>query len=146
MKVSCLCTACIAICEYAGFAFAAWLAIMSTVASAGIKAENDKCLSLSGFGRWGLARSDRDNLQFVGELSQLEGLGQHWSARIGLVLSIQANCRFDDDLGDIIQAHGRDRQHGSYRPVIAWAFLRHDPTPIRPLHAGRLGTEFFHVG
>ena len=143
MNVSCQCTASIAISEYARFAFAAWLAIMATVASADIDTENFERFSLSGFGTLGLARSDHNNPQFVRDLSQPDGLEKHWSAKIDSVLGIQANYRFDDDLEGIIQALSRYRHDGSHRPEISWAFFRYDPTPDWTLRAGRLGTEFF---
>ena len=42
-----------------------------------------------------------------------------------------------------VQAISRYDQHRTFRPQVAWAFVKYEPTPNLSLRAGRLGTEFF---
>lgn len=100
-------------------------------------------VSLSGFGTFGLARSDNDQAQYVRDLSQPKGLTSDWSHKVDSVLGLQTNVKVFDNTDFVLQAISRYRYDGSFRPEISWAFIRHDFTPDIQARLGRLGTEFY---
>lgn len=103
-------------------------------------------LSLHGFGTLGVVRNDDDNAEFIRDLSQPNGAGRNWTAKIDSLLGIQANLQISPQTEGVLQAVSRYHSDGSYNPELTWAFLRHDFTPEFTLRAGRLGSEFYMLG
>jgi hypothetical protein len=100
-------------------------------------------LSLKGFGTLGIARSDKDSIEFVRDLSQPKGLTHRWTSTIDSVVGLQAGMTINAQTEAVVQAISRYRFDGTYRPEISWAFLRHELSPNWQIRVGRLGTEFF---
>lgn len=100
-------------------------------------------VSLKGFGTVGIARSDNDSVQFVRDLSPLDGLTRNWSGKVDSLLGLQANIQLSEQSEGVMQVVSRYRYDGTYTPEVTWAFLRHDVSPALSLRAGRLGTEFY---
>lgn len=99
--------------------------------------------ALRGFGTLGMARSSRDGVEYVRDLSQPDGLTRHWSGKIDSVLGVQANLALGPDSEGVVQVVSRYRYDGSFRPEVTWAFLGHAFSPGLKVRAGRLGTEFY---
>jgi len=103
-------------------------------------------ISLNGFGTLGMTRTDNENAQFVRDLSQPQGAGTQWDAKVDSLLGLQANVHFSASTEAVFQAVTRYHADASYRPELTWAFLRHDFSPDFSLRVGRLGTEFYMLG
>ena len=99
--------------------------------------------SIQGFGTLGAVRTDGDDVEFVRDLSQARGTGDHWSAATDSAFGLQAGWQPAAQWQVVVQALSRYRYDRSFRPEIAWAFVKYEPTPNLSLRAGRLGTEFF---
>jgi hypothetical protein len=104
---------------------------------------HDADFSLRGFGTLGAVRTTSDELEFVRDLSQARGATTGWDARVDSVLGVQANWRITPQVEAVVQGVSRYRYDRTFRPEIAWAFVKYDPTPALTLRGGRLGTEFF---
>jgi len=103
-------------------------------------------ISLHGFGTLGITRSNNDNAQFIRDLTQPQGAGAQWTAKVDSVLGVQANVRFSPRTEAVLQAVTRYHGNESYQPELTWAFLKHDFSPDFSLRGGRLGTEFYMLG
>ena len=103
-------------------------------------------ISLHGFGTLGLTRTNDGNAQFIRDLSQSQGAGTQWTAKVDSVVGLQANLRFSPRTEAVLQAVTRYHADESYQPELTWAFLRHDFSPDVSLRGGRLGTEFYMLG
>ncbi len=106
-------------------------------------AESATDFSVRGFGTLGMARTNSDDVEFVRDLSQPQGIKKSWSGQIDSALGVQANWRWSPQLEVVAQGLSRYRFDHSFRPDLAWAYIKYDPTPALSLRAGRLGTEFF---
>lgn len=103
-------------------------------------------ISLQGFGTLGIARTDDENAQFVRDLSQSQGAGTRWTAKVDSLLGLQANVHVSPGTEAVLQLVTRQHANESYQPELTWAFLRHDFAPDFSLRGGRLGTEFYMLG
>jgi len=103
-------------------------------------------ISLHGFGTLGITRSNNENAQFIRDLTQSQGAGTQWTAKVDSLIGLQANIRFSPGTEAVLQAVVRYHANDSYQPELTWAFLRHDFSPDFSLRGGRLGTEFFMLG
>ena len=99
--------------------------------------------SLQGFGTLGLARSNTDQVEFVRDLSQPDGITDHWSGKIDSLVGIQANFQVSEKIEAVAQAVSHYRYDKTFRPDLTWAFLKYDADSNSSLRAGRLGTEFY---
>ena len=106
-------------------------------------ADADPAFSVRGFGTLGAVRTDTDSVEFVRDLSQARGATEPWTAKTDSVLGLQANWQISPQWQAVAQGMSRYAHDRSFRPEIAWAFVRYEPTPNLSLRAGRLGTEFF---
>lgn len=106
-------------------------------------ADDTSAFSLQGFGTVGAARTTSKDVAFVRDLSQPDGIGNDWSAKVDSVLGVQAAWRITHEFEAVVQGMSRYGSAGNFRPEIAWAFAKYDPAPNLSLRAGRLGTEFF---
>lgn len=104
-------------------------------------AEND--FVVRGFGTVGMARTTTDDVEFVRDLSQARGIDSNWSAAIDSVFGLQANWQLNPELEVVAQGISRYNNQRNFKPDLAWAYVKYDPTPALSLRAGRLGTEFF---
>lgn len=103
-------------------------------------------VSLHGFGTLGLTRVDDGNAQLVRDLSQPNGAGTSWTAKVDSLLGLQANIHLSPDTEGVVQLVSRYHADSTYRPELTWAFVRHDFSPDFSLRVGRLGTEFYMLG
>lgn len=103
-------------------------------------------ISLHGFGTLGITRTNTDSAQFVRDLSQPQGAGTRWTAKVDSLLGFQANLHFSSSTEAVLQTVSRYHADESYKPELTWAFLRHDFSPDFSLRGGRLGTEFYMLG
>ena len=102
----------------------------------------DSSLSLHGFGTLGIARSSSDQAEFVRDLSQPQGVSNHWSGRIDSALGVQANWQATPTLELVGQAVSRYHYDRSRDPELMWAFAKWEPDARISLRAGRIGADF----
>lgn len=100
-------------------------------------------MTLQGFGTLGAVRTDSSDVEFVRDLSQARGATNEWTAKTDSVVGLQANWQVAPQWQIVTQGISRYRYDRSFKPDVAWAFVKHEPTPNLSLRAGRLGTEFF---
>lgn len=104
---------------------------------------DDRRFSINGFGTLGVVRTNSDDAEFVRDLSQPLGARNEWTGKVDSVLGLQANWQFLPQWQAVVQGISRYRYDDSFRPEIAWAFVKYEPMPNLSLRVGRLGTEFF---
>ncbi|KAB2926820.1 MAG: hypothetical protein F9K30_05625 [Dechloromonas sp.] len=102
-----------------------------------------EAFSVHGFGTLGVTRTSSDDVEFVRDISQPRGARSHWSGRTDSVFGLQASWRIRPELEAVVQGVTRYRYDRTFKPEIAWAYLKYDPTPALSMRLGRLGTEFF---
>ena len=108
--------------------------------------ETDKTgpsFKLRGFGTLGVARTSKENLEFVRDLSQPYGATDHWTAKIDSLVGLQANIGFTPQTEIVVQGISRYHSNGKFTPELNWGFLRHDLSDDLTMRVGRLGTEFY---
>ena len=123
------------------------LAIVATLALAGVTPaafadEAESSLRLRGFGTLGTARSSSDQTEFIRDLSQPQGISNHWSSRIDSLLGVQANWHATDELELVGQVVSRYRYDKSRDPELMWAFAKWEPDARVSLRGGRIGADF----
>lgn len=96
-----------------------------------------------GFTTLAAARSSSDQAEFVRDLSQPDGIGRRWSAKIDSVLGLQGNVHLTSQIEAVMQAVSRYGPRGDFRPELTWAFASLTPSPALALRAGRIGTDFY---
>ena len=104
--------------------------------------EEASSLTIRGFGTLGAARSSSEDVEFVRDLSQPNGIknGQ-WSGRIDTVLGIQANWQINSEWEVVGQVVSRYQYDDSHSPALDWAFLKWVPDDRLSLRAGRIGSD-----
>ena len=107
------------------------------------QADSEQTFSVNGFGTLGAVRTNTDRVEFVRDLSQARGATDEWTAKTDSVFGLQANWQITPQWQVVAQGVSRYRYDRSFRPEVAWAFVKYEPTPNLSLRAGRLGTEFF---
>ena len=110
---------------------------------AGAAGADESAFSLSGFGTLGAVRTSTDHAEFVRDLSQPRGATSSWTSAVDSVLGVQANWKMSREWEAVVQLNSRYRFDRSFRPDLAWAYLKYEPLPNVSLRAGHLGTEFF---
>ncbi len=119
------------------------LMLCGLLAAGGVAADAGDSFSINGFGTLGAVRTTTDDVEFVRDLSQARGATDHWTAKTDSVLGLQANWQVNPQWQAVAQVLSRYRYDRTFRPEMAWAFVKYDPSPNISLRAGRLGTEFF---
>lgn len=99
--------------------------------------------SVQGFGTLGAVRTTSNDVEFVRDLGQPRGADRDWDARLDSVLGLQALWQISPQWQLVAQGVSHFRHDGSFRPELAWGFVKYEPIPNLSLRAGRLGTEFF---
>lgn len=120
-----------------------WSALALIALALPAPAETARDFTIRGFGTLGAVRTSGDDVEFVRDISQPRGATDHWNARTDSVLGVQANWRLTPVVEAVVQGVSRYRYDRTFKPEIAWAFLKIDPNPSLSLRFGRLGTEFF---
>ncbi|WP_374243618.1 hypothetical protein [Zoogloea sp.] len=120
------------------------LAGLLSLASAASAADEPPRFALSGFGTFGLTRSDKDNYRFHSSNTQPSSMpGQNFDPSTDSVLGVQGTARLADKFDLTVQAVTRQAAGYDYTPHITWAYLHYRPTPALSLRAGRTTTPFF---
>lgn len=127
-------------------AFGLLLGMLGCCAQDATASDSASRVSLNGFGTLAAVRGDDADAEYVRDLSQPDGAGTSWTAKVDSLLGIQANIRISPQTEGVLQAVSRYHSNGSYDPELTWAFLRHDFQPDFSLRAGRLGTELYMLG
>lgn len=120
-----------------------FMVLCSALICVGGSAASDEAFTIHGFGTLGAVRTTTDHVEFVRDLSQARGATDAWTAKNDSALGLQANWRVSSQWQAVAQVLSRYRFDRSFRPELAWAFVKYDPAPNLSLRAGRLGTEFF---
>ncbi len=105
-------------------------------------ANESHTFSVQGFGTLGAVRTDTESVEFVRDLSQARGASNQWTAKTDSVIGLQASWEIAPKWQAVAQGLSRYRYDRSFKPEVAWAFIKYEPTPNLSLRAGRLGTEF----
>lgn len=98
--------------------------------------------ALSGFGTLGAARSSNPDAELLRDVSQPDGAGRQWSAKIDSIVGLQGNLHLRPDLELVAQVVSHYRQSGNFAPELTWAFAKYDLNPRFSFRVGRIGTEF----
>lgn len=112
------------------------------------RAENSSPVSLSGFGTVGALYNDSDGAAYSRDMSQPIGTAKakRWSFKPDSMLGVQATARASDDLEATLQLVSRHSLGQSFKPQVAWAFLKYKPVEDVTLRAGRLGIDLYQQG
>lgn len=113
------------------------------LAAGTVQADDSSSFSLQGFGTLGAVRTTSDSVEFVRDLSQARGAKNAWTAKTDSALGLQASWQAGPQWQAVAQVLSRYGPRQDFRPEVAWAFVKYEPTPNLSLRAGRLGTEFF---
>lgn len=106
-------------------------------------AQDAEKFSISGFGTLGLAKNSTGKAEFVRDLAQPKGLGDHWNGRLDSRLGLQGQYAFKDNLQATVQLVSRYNEKGAFTPQVAWAFLDYRPAPDTQVRVGRLGFDVY---
>lgn len=98
--------------------------------------------TVNGFGTLGAARTSNPDAELLRDVSQPDGAGRQWSAKIDSILGVQGTWRLNPDLEVVTQVVSHYRQNGSFTPEVTWAFAKYDANPRLQFRVGRIGTEF----
>lgn len=120
-----------------------WGSLLSIGLGVGGVAAQEPAFSLSGFGTLGAVRTSTDAAEFVRDLSQARGATSNWTGAVDSVLGVQANWKMSREWAAVVQLNSRYRFDRTFRPDLAWAYLKYEPLPNVSLRAGHLGTGFF---
>lgn len=110
------------------------------------QADDAGTFSLHGFGTLGVARASNGRAEIARDLSQPDGVSDHWSGKIDSNLGVQANYLVNDTVEAVVQAVSRYSHRGNFAPQITEALLKYDPSPYLSVRAGRVSTDFFMHG
>ena len=94
----------------------------------------------SGFGTLGVAGSDNDRVDFIGNFFQPNGAGytRDWSASVDSRLGVQLTYLPTDKFSAVLQVTAEQEYDNTWDPDVEWAFLQYDFTPNFSLRAGRI--------
>lgn len=94
----------------------------------------------SGFGTLGVAGSDNDRADFIGNFFQPNGAGytRDWSTTVDSRLGVQLTYLPTDKFSAVLQVTAEQEYDNSWDPDVEWAFLQYDFTPNLSLRAGRM--------
>ncbi len=119
-------------------------AILFSLAGSVAASDEPPRFALSGFGTFGLTRSDKDNYRFHSSSTQPSTMpGQNFDPSTDSVLGVQGTARLSDNFDLTVQAVSRQAAGYDYTPHITWAYMHYRPTPTLSLRAGRTTTPFF---
>jgi len=100
-------------------------------------------LEFSGFGTFGVVRTDSDHAEFTRDQSQHAGAKRQLTAKQDSLLGLQAYFKASDSLEFVAQGVSRYGPDANYTPRLMGACARFDPTPNLCLRLGRMGVEFY---
>lgn len=100
-------------------------------------------IKLQGFGTVGVTHSSSDSADYVRDVSQPAGARGGWTPVVDSLLGVQANYELEKSWEGVVQVASRYRYDKSYRPEVAWAFLKYDLTENLTLRLGRISPEVF---
>lgn len=119
-------------------------AIAFSLAGSAAASDEPPRFALSGFGTFGLTRSDKDNYRFHSSSTQPSTMpGQNFDPSTDSVLGVQGTARLSDKFDLTVQAVSRQAAGYDYTPHITWAYLHYRPIQSVSVRAGRTTTPFF---
>ena len=85
------------------------LSLLAAPACADVAATefSEQYVKLRGFGTLGLARASKEDVQFVRDLSQPQGVANHWTGKTDSLLGIQANIGLSRQTEIVLQGISR---------------------------------------
>jgi hypothetical protein len=100
----------------------------------------DEYVTFSGFGTLSEAHSNYSSADFIGTVSQPNGVGysRRWSPTLDSDLGVQANITLTDALSGVVQVLSRDDADGNFKPAVEWANLKYQITSDLALRLGRI--------
>jgi hypothetical protein len=106
--------------------------------------ETSKSFHISGYGTLGAVHSSSNQVDFVRNLLQRDGVGYSRSIDFGMdsLLGLQLDLHPADELGASIQAVSR-RGQTDFQPELTWAYARYTPNDTVQMRAGRLGFDVY---
>jgi len=99
--------------------------------------------SFSGYGTLGYSHENKDDFNFVRDLSQKAFSPRHGTWRTDSRIGLQAAYRFSPQTDAVVQMVARDKDGATLGNAIEWAYLSHRPSENWNLHFGRLGIDVF---
>jgi hypothetical protein len=103
-------------------------------------------ISFRGFGTLGVVRNSADQAELVRDVSQPGGAGNGaWRGTVDSLVGAQLNAQLGEDLEGVFQVVSKYGPDRSYRPEVAWAFLKYAPAPGFTLRGGRLGFDVYQL-
>ncbi|MEY4563696.1 MAG: hypothetical protein RLZZ618_2973 [Pseudomonadota bacterium] len=101
----------------------------------------------SGFGTVGVAHSNNDQADFVGNSNQPNGTGhtRYWAGSTDSKLGAQLDAKFSPQWSASVQLLSQLNTSNNYNPVLSLGFLKFTPTSGVDLRAGRLPYSAFMI-
>jgi hypothetical protein len=119
-----------------------------TLAAAGIAcAQEAGPVRFSGYGTFGVVRSDNDRADYLADAFKPNGPGysREWSADVDSRIGAQLSVALSPRLTAVVQVLAQQRYDNSYRPGVEWANLKYDVTPELSVRVGRVVLPAFMV-
>ncbi len=110
---------------------------------ASVWAADETRFSFRGFGTLGMAYSRNGDAGFLRDITQPDGVRNRVNFDADSRLGLQLDAELLDSLDATVQLISRYGYDGSYRPELAWGFLRYTPQPDLEIRAGRLGWDVY---
>jgi hypothetical protein len=101
--------------------------------------------NVSGFGTFGVVRTDTNAVQFVRD-SQQSGATQTLSEKVDSNLAVQLSARVSSWLSATVQVLGQQHQYSRYLTAdVAWAYLKIEPLDSLTFKLGRVEMPLFAI-
>ena len=98
---------------------------------------------ITGFGTLGLTRSNTNDVAFIRDLGQPNGVTRSVDGRLDTRLGLQLSHPLAESLQGTLQVLSKYQYDGTFRPVINWAFLDWSPLPELQVRLGRTVADMF---
>lgn len=118
-------------------------ALLATIASSVVAQDDGFSWHFGGFGTLGAGISDHDNIQYVRDISQPNGLEKKIDARLDSRLGLQGSVNVGERFQAVVQAVSKYQYDSTYAPKLTWAFLGWNPMDSLKVRGGRLGFDVF---
>lgn len=117
--------------------------LLLVINATAVSAENEMRWSVTGFGTFGLAGTDTDEVGFFRSTTQAQDLTDSWGITTDSLLGLQLDVDINSELHATVQWVARDHVGDFFEQNLDWAFLRWNISETSNIRAGRLGADLF---
>lgn len=108
-----------------------------------VNADDDMRWSVKGFGTFGFAGTDSDDLGFYRSITQTQDVTNSWGISTDSRLGLQVDLKINNSLHAAVQWVARDHAGDFFEQNLDWAFLRWDINDRTNIRVGRIGADVF---